>query len=359
MKPLIFIFVIGLIFLPRIAFGFTASQVVNHQAPAVYFYPKEFDKLVLDLTIPSGSCCGTDVLKAVTIQNTGSAVDIRDIDKLKLWRDEGKTGFQGMGIDKELGEFIFYSQNNSWYLKDLNQTIPLEGLRIFVSAETRQGAVNGTTFQMKIPQLSDQNQSGTFDLGDLGIFLESKNNGPSDGAIINSYQQTIYAFLYDELSPKTVITDPKDNSTITAESYKILGLARDQGGSTPQWVKIRINDVWYDVNPTSSNYGTWEYNWQNITEGDYTLKTQSADWLGNIEIVGEGITVTVAFPAPPAEEEEEVEKTPPSPEATEGKAISEMTVEELKAKITEIQQKIIELLTQLIQLIQSQISQLQ
>jgi len=209
-------------------------------------------------------------------------------------------------------------------------------------------------------------------LGDLGIFLESKNNGPSNGAVINSYQQTIYAAAYDELAPKSVITDPKDNSTITAESYKILGQARDQGGSTPQWVKISINPstssgqvAWHSVTSTSSNYLTWEYNWQNIAEGTYTLKTQSADWSGNAETVGEGITVTVAFPAPPpAEEEEEVEEPVVEEPAVEEpveeeKSISEMTIEELKAKIAEIQQQIITLLTQLIQTLQQQITQIQ
>ena len=351
--------------------GFTTSEVINHQVADGYFYLQEFDKLVLDLTIPSGNCCQADILKAITIQNLGLAIDARDIEKLTLWADEGKTGFQGMGIDAELGTFIFYSQNNSWYLKDLNQAILQTGQRLFVSAEIRYGAVNGVTFQMRIPQLSDQNQAGIFDLGDLGIFLESKNNGPSNGAVINSYQQTIYAAAYDELAPKSVIIDPKDNSTIAAENYKILGQARDQGGSTPQWVKISINPstssgqvAWHSVTSTSSNYLTWEYNWQNISEGTYTLKTQSADWLGNTETIGEGITITVAFPLPPAEEEEEVEEPiieEPAVEepVEEEKSISEMTIAELKAKISEIQQQIITLLTQLIQTLQQQITQIQ
>jgi len=260
-----------------------------------------------------------------------------------------------------LGTFIFYSQNNSWYLKDLNETIPVQGLRIFVSAEIYRGATDSKTLQIKIPQFSDQNQSGNFDLGDLGIFLESKNNGPTDGNVVNSYTQTIRAFTYDELPPKSVITDPKDSSAITAQNYKILGLARDRGGSTPQWVKIAINNTWYNVTSTSSNYGTWEYNWQDIAEGTYILKTQSADWIGNIETPGEGITVNVISPAPSVP----VEEPPATPEPPAGeeeivpeKPITQMTVGELKAKIAEIQQQIITLLTQLIQLYQSQIANL-
>lgn len=369
MKKYTFILLITVfISVPAIVFGFTVSQIINHQAPEAYFYPQEFDKLVLDLTIPSGTCCGTDILKAITLQNTGSAIDIREIDKIKLWKDEDKSGFQGMGIDKELGTFIFYSQNNSWYLSNLNETIPTDGLRIFASAEIRTGAVNGTTFQMKIPQLFDQNQAGNFDLGDLGIFLESKNNGPTDGAILNSFRQTISASVIDFLPPESVIISPKDKDQITAANYLIQGLSRDRGGSTPQWLKISINPStgsgqvnWQDVTPTSSNYATWQYNWQNIAEGTYILKTQSADWMGNIETPGEGIIVSVISSAPSVQVEEKIKegeetgKAPPSPGATEGKAISEMTIEELKAKITEIQQKIIELLTQLIQLYQAQL----
>lgn len=347
----VFISILSII-VPGIVFGFTISQAINHQAPEAYFYPQEFDKLVLDLTIPFGGCCGTDILKAITLQNTGSAIDIREIDKIKLWKDEGEAGFQGMGIDKELGTFIFYSQNNSWYLSNLNETTPTDGLRIFVSAEIYQGAVNNTTFQMKIPQLFDQNQDGQFDLGDLGIFLESKNNGPTDGAVLNSFRQTVFASVIDFLPPKSVIINPKDKAQITTANYLIQGRSRDQGGSTTQWLKININNVWHEVTPTSANYATWQYNWQNIAEGTYILKTQSADWLDNIETVGKGVTITCAFLAPPVEEEV---KEPPEEETAPEKSISEMTIEELKAKITEIQQKIIELLTQLIQLYQAQL----
>ena len=356
MKKFTFILLITVfISVPGIVFGFTTSEVINHQVLEAYFYPQEFDKLVMDLTIPSGRENQEDILKAITIQNTGTAVDSNDIYKIKIWQDKGKTGFQGIGIDEELGTLIFYSQNNSWYINNLNSTIPTQGLRIFISIETSKYAATYRTIQMRIPLLFDGNGNKVFDVGDLGIFMDSQNNGPTDQVILNSGRQTIWGFIVDNLAPKTVIIEPKDNSEIITANYLVKGLARDQGGSTPQWVKIGINDVWHDVTSTGSNFAAWEYNWQNITEGTFILKTQSADWMENVETPGDGTTVTVVFPAPPAEEE--IGETPPSPEATEGKAISEMTVEELKVKISEIQQKIIELLTQLIQFIQSQISQ--
>ena len=169
----------------------------------------------------------------------------------------------------------------------------------------------------------------------------------------------------DDIPPVSSLTAPVVGEIITTSSYTIEGTAFDTGGSTPAWVKVGINNVWYEADVVGQSFSTWEYQWIDITEGIYIIKTKSADWIGNNETPGEGITVTVAFLPPeeeaeePAEEPEEVEEAPPSPEATEGKAISEMTIEELKAKIVEIQQKIIELLKQLIQLFQSKISEIQ
>ncbi|MCK4454182.1 hypothetical protein KAU51_02450 [Candidatus Parcubacteria bacterium] len=377
-KILIVSFIIFSFFGTSSAKALINSDFTNHQAPSSYCYPQEFDKLVMDLTIPSGRN-GEDKLLAIALENIGTAKDFYDIERFKLWKDDDTPGFQGLEKDKELGTFTFNGLNNNWYLDNLEELVSLEGLRIFVSVEIWKHATANRSIQLRIPILYDENSNGDFDIGDLGIFMESKNNGPSDEAIVNSYSQTIRDFVIDNLAPKTVITEPENNSIIDTENYTIKGVARDQGGSTPSWVKIGINNVWYEVDSTSSNYGTWEYQWQDITEGDYILKTKSADWLNNTETDGDSITVEVNFPElviegcidsnalnynpeatrddgsceyPPIDEEEEEE------EEEEEKPISEMNEQELKAKIKEVQQMIIELLNQLIILIQSQISQL-
>ncbi len=368
--------------------GAVSSDFINHQAPSDYFYPQEFDKLVLDLTIPSGTD-GEDKLQTITLENGGSAKDYYDIEKVKIWREAGPTGFQGMEVDKELGAFTYYSQNQSWYLDNLAESVPVEGLRIFISVEISKNATANRTLQMKIPLLSDANSNSVFDLGDLGIFMEPQKNGPTDEEVSNSYYQTIRDWVIDSSAPKTVITDPEDNSIITSSSYTISGVARDQGGSTPAWVKVGINDVWYDVTNTGLNYTTWEYEWQEISEGSYTIRTKSADWIGNNETPTSPITITVDFPeecsctdwvnnicgggnceaikmhqtrtcAPAACENESqcIADSNCIVEEPIEKPISEMTVDELEAKIVEIQQKIIELLNQLIQLIQAQITEL-
>lgn len=366
------ILILGFLMFPQIGLAFVSSDVVNEQAPEAYFYPLEFDKLIMDLTIPSGIAGEQDTLKALTLKNQGSARDLSDIEKIKIWKDEGKQGFQGMGIDKELGTFTFYSPNYSWYVKDLNEPVPPEGLRLFISTEIRRQATSNRTFQFKIPLFFDKNQNATFDLGDLGIFLESGNNGPVDKEIINTPRQTIRSFLIDNLAPKTVIVDPKDGAVVTTTSYKILGMARDQGGSSPRWVKIGINNTWYDVVATGQNFATWEYEWKNIEEGEYTLQTKSADWLGNNEIPKEEIVITVSTKAleEPVEEEKEKEieeeiSVPESvPEikeeiAEKEKPVKEMTIEDAKVKITEIKKQIEDLKKRLVQLLKQKIIEIQ
>jgi len=355
MKKIPKILTLVLFFLSFLPFGSVEAVLFadfkNQEAPSDYFYPQEFDNLVLDISIPSGNIGTDDKLKAITVQNMGTARDFYDIEKIKLWSDSGPLGFQGMAVDKELGTFTFDGQNNNWYLNNLSELVPATGLRIFISVDIYKYATAYRFFQIQTPKLYDRNSDGIFALGDFGIFMESKNNGPIDQEIINPYSQEIRTFVIDNLSPKTVITDPKDGTKITTSSYIIKGVAKDQGSSTPAWVQLGINNTWYDVTATDSNYLTWEYSWESIREGTYKLQTKSADWEdprdgGVITVIKETPVVQPPSEAPPA-------VTPPAE-----KPISEMTIEELEAKIVEIQQKIIELLKQLIQLIQQQIAEL-
>ncbi len=290
-KFFIYIFIIVLSFLTyQSARAFTVSQITNNQVPEYYIYPSEFDKLMLDIVVPSGNANAADTLKSIVIQSDGNVKDLRDISKFVLWQDASKPGFEGMGLDTKIGEFSFWADNFSWYLDNLSVSIPANGLRLFVSVETMPGAVVGTYFAIKISQLTDQDQDGNFDVGDLGIFLASKNNGPTDTSVVNTYKQTVRNFVVDSIAPKAVITDPLDNAVFTTSTYLIKGMARDQQGSKPEWVKIDIDGSFYNTSPTSDNYAIFEYNWENITEGKHILKLQTVDFLGNSSIT-ELITV--------------------------------------------------------------------
>ncbi len=296
MKKVVF----ALIFL-LIIFGIPVQAaetitVTNTGAPTATFYPSEFDKLVMDFTIKRGDGAA-DSLNALTLQNEGTAFGW-DIAKVVVWADAGSAGFQGMDIDKKLGEAVRYETGGYWYLQGLQETVPAAGLRVFVSVETgAKGAiVANKSVQFKVSPLLDTGTIGRFDLGDTGLFLAG-TTGITAG-ILNANTQTIWVSNYDTSAPKTVITSPASGATLTSSSYKIIGTARDQGGSTLASVQILISSgssggSWAEVTNIGTNFSTWEYNWTNITDGTYTIKTQGSDWLGNTETIGEGITVTV------------------------------------------------------------------
>jgi hypothetical protein len=273
-------------------------SVTNTGAAAINIYPSEFDRLVMDFTVKRSDGIA-DTLKALTLQNNGTARHFYDISKVIVWADAGPVGFQGMEIDEKLGEATRYElEGYYWYLSNLSKTVPASGFRLFVSIETAgKGSITANkTVQMKVPVLSDGGTIGQFDLGDTGLFL-SGARGTGSG-ILNPNTQTIWVSNYDTSAPKTVITDPQDGATITTSSYKIMGAARDQGGSTLASVKILISSggmagSWTEVTSTGTNYSTWEFNWTGIADGAYTIKTEGVDWLGNAETAGAGTTVTV------------------------------------------------------------------
>lgn len=296
MKKIVFalIFLLTIFWIPVQAAE--TITVTNTGAPVAIFYPSEFDKPVMDFTIArtDGSA---DVLNALTLQNDGTAWGW-DISKVVVWADAGAAGFQGMVVDEKLGEATRYETGGYWYLSGLQKSVPASGLRIFVSIEiaSKSVIIANRSVQMKVSPLIDSGTVGRFDLGDAGLFLAGAT-GTASG-IVNPYVQTIWVSNYDTSAPKTVITSPAAGTIITTSSFKIIGVARDQGGSTLASLQILISSgssagSWVDVTNTGTNYSTWEYNWTNISDGTYTIKTQGADWLGNAETIGQGTAVTV------------------------------------------------------------------
>jgi hypothetical protein len=296
MKKIVFA-LIFLLTIPWIPVGAAETiTVTNTGAPAVTFYPSEFDKLVMDFTVARADGAA-DVLNALTLQNDGTAWGW-DISKVVVWADAGAAGFQGLAVDEKLGEATRYETGGYWYLMGLQKAVPASGLRIFVSMETASKSVivSNRSVQMKVSPLIDSGTVGRFELGDAGIFFAGVT-GVASG-IVNPSVQTIWVSNYDTSAPKTVITSPEAGSIITTSTFKITGVARDQGGSTLATLQIPINSgstagAWVDVTNTGTNYDSWEYNWTNISDGTYTIKTQGADWLGNLETVGAGTAVTV------------------------------------------------------------------
>jgi hypothetical protein len=181
------------------------------------------------------------------------------------------------------------------------------------------------------------------------IAMKSKDSSNNWSAVSNpvTCQASPLTFV-DTQPPTSQILDPKDGATILAgKDYIIKGKATDPGGSV-QKVEISFDGKnWFRAKAKEAikEGFTFEYLWEKPKEGNYQIKTRATDWWDNQEIPGEGINVKVVAELP-------IEKPVEKP-------ISQMTAQELKAKIIETQLKLIELMKQLIQLLQQEISRIQ
>ena len=272
----------------------------------------QFDKLALDAVIPSNNG-EEDSLNALAIMNMGSAYYRKGIEKLVLWTDNKTTGFQGMGVDNEIGEAVWDSESFTWYWKDLDLTIPEEGLRIFISVEVENNLDDSRIVQLAIPKLMDNNSNEEFDAGDKGVFVSSKNNGPVDDEVKNISVQSIRYGTSDKEGPKSVMTNLFNGDEITlGDEITIAGLSKDQGRLSPKSVQISIVkddqvDEWKDVSTDKLDFADWEYVWNFSETGSYNIKLKSRDLVEN-ESITDAIIITVIEKEEKEEEEEEDEE---------------------------------------------------
>lgn len=281
--PLLFLFVATPVMAIDVA-DYTSNDVLGET-----WYVGQFDKLALDIVIPSGNEGAVDILNALTVKNEGTAYYTGGIKELHLWLDYGEQGFQGWGTDLDLGAGTYRGPQDGWYWENLDVSVPVDGRRLFVSVdmwETPPASTVNYTVQLGIPELNDVNENGVFDNNDHGVFMDSQNNGPSGNSVINVTNQTISYANFDVAGPKVIFTNLNNDQVLVDSSYVIRGAARDQGNSAPEYVKIRISK---DGEPTSGledveiltdNFATWEYNWTGISDGTYYIQTQSRDFLG-------------------------------------------------------------------------------
>lgn len=280
----------------------------------IVVYPSQWNIKVLDLKLTPAT---DDILNALTVKNLGLAPDSY-LKEAILYKDDGDEIFEGWKTDEEAGKGIYYSDTGVYYWKDLNIAVPKEGRKFFVAVETKSNdyiTVDRRTIQMSVPSKYDANNNGLFDFGtDTGVFMNSKDNGPAS-ELISSETQTIYKKSIDVLAPKTVVIYPSANGKISDKNIIITGASRDQGGSAPSSAQINIskagaeNAVWSDVIATEANYSAWKFNWNNIEDGVYTIKTRATDWAGN---TGEEAGITITADTAPTPQ--------PSPEAAAGAA---------------------------------------
>jgi hypothetical protein len=281
-----FIAIIALLVSVQPAFAFDTKSIVKLDAPYATLYRGTFDNVVLDFSVLTTN---QDTLKAVSLKNLGTAENINQILQMTLWADSGPVGFQGWGVDHQLGYFSYYGAMQNWYLENLNERIT-DSQRFFVTVELFSFISKSATIQMQIPKLVDSNGNGSYNLTDLGIFMDSGNNGPSDTAITNSNTQVISTTTTDTWKPKIIIANLFANQAINNTYFTISGTARDQGNSGIYDLKIFIDNQEFPM--TRAYMENWEYDWQNITDGTHTIKVGCRDALYNSSLTEE-ITVSV------------------------------------------------------------------
>jgi len=278
MKKVIFLIIILAVFLlGQNVLAFNANAIVNLEAPYATFYRGTFDNLIMDFSL---LVTKPDTVKALSFKNLGSATYLNHIKYMKLWADSGPIGFQGMSVDREIGNFNYDIASQSWYLENLAEKIN-DSQRFFVAIETYTSLTTGTTINMRIPILVDNNSNGSFDVGDFGIFMDSGNNGPTDANITNNNSQVLNTSSVDSLKPVIIITNLKEGDVLNANHFTIQGLNRDQGNSYIKDFNIIIDDQSYTIDNYNTETYVWNYNWQNISTGQHTISVQAHDAWGN------------------------------------------------------------------------------
>ena len=254
-----------------------------------YIYPQTFDNLLLDFTLTPAVA---DSLKALTVKNEGSARDFYDINRLVLWTDAGKTGFQGFAVDTEVAAAAYDDSSNLWVFSGLNDSVPASGKRYFVTVETKAGATSGRSFVFNLQAKYDANADGVYQSGDAGVYFGSKTVIPTDtqsGGATRMSGQT-----YDVYKPVAVMTNLSAGQEITASTYKIVGKSKDQGGTGVKKLEVCIDAVCADGVNTDGDYSTWEYSWANIAAGSHEVYAKATD---NSDNVGQTEKITVSKPA--------------------------------------------------------------
>jgi hypothetical protein len=278
---------IGVFLFAGQTFAFQTSSIEKTDITESTFYRGTFNNLVLDFSITPAAA---DTLTAVSLINSGTATPDFQIDRLTLWADAGAVGFQGLGIDRKLGDFFYLGSNFNWFLSGLDEKVIGES-RFFVTAELYGQLSKSATIQMQIPQLQDNNSNNLFDLGDLGLFLKSGDNGPSNTNVINGIQY-ISTLIVDSWGPVARITNITDGQVIDNNTYQIKGVIRDQGFNGIKDLILEIDGQQNSISDYDANTYLWQFNWNNIVGGNHTIKVISHDQGGN---AGEVQTLSVTL----------------------------------------------------------------
>lgn len=280
-------------------------------------YNYDFDILLMDFVVPNNAG-ESDVLQALTVYNTRSADDT-DISEVTLWTDDGDGVWQGYMVDNEIADAVKIDSRR-WTFTNLSVSIPVGGLHIYVSAETDTDVTTDRRMQFKIDRLIDENLDGAYDSGDVGLFVESDNDGPVDDGFVSNFVYSLENRSGDVLPPKAAISNIKTGDSFElADEFVVSGFSKDRMRGATSSVRISLvpagnSPVWKDANSLTTNFATWDYTYFNLVVGDYDLQTFVSDGDGN-SVISDLMTInfieSVVEPEEPVEPETPAEPTEP------------------------------------------------
>lgn len=314
------------VFMLSVAAHAATSSIVVTPFQGELIGPGDFDRLVFDFTLapPSGDA---DTLAAIGLRNASDARGIRDISKLVLWEDNGQPGFRGWE-DKKIGTSTWIVDRTNWSFEGLNNAIPKEGKRFFVTAEIAGQILERKRLELVIPIADDRGTIGVYDAGDEGVFFGSKKVLPSniEFAVSSGVLQTIHT--RDIYPPLTYVTSPSRSGTVPLAPVHITGVTRERGRDFVNEIIVSISShdgkQIAEHRPTISgknNAEEWTFDWTPPALGVYTVSAIGIDDISSRETPNEGNTVTFTVteslppPAPPAPSPQPIPPSP-SPEPT-------------------------------------------
>jgi len=267
-----------LLMLPNVGLaGATAATVTVRQVDAAdYFYPLTFDNLVLDFVLGVDSA---DTLKTIILKNEGTALPVNEIERLVMYRDSGDALFQGFAVDEEIAVATYDYSNLVWVFQNINNVVS-PSARYFVTAETRKNGSNNKSFQFSIPAYSDTDGDGAYDIGDYGIYFASKVAVPTE-KVVNDKVVTFKATTVDSTAPVVVMTNLVDGQVIKDSNFILTGKGKDQGGGVIAELSVCVNTACVAATNTGTNFATWEYKWNNIVNGKYSVYLKVKDFSNN------------------------------------------------------------------------------
>ncbi len=264
-------------------------------------YSYQQDVVLLDLAlVPRKS---GETLQALTVKDMLSSSTASKLASLTLWSDAGPEGFQGWLQDTEIASGGMDS-TGVWIFSPLKLPIRDGGTRLFVSATAGQILSRRYLVQFGIPQLADANADGMYQTGDLGMFLDPADNGPTE-ALVNANMKELSPSSV-LVSPQSAITSPSHGANVDKGSDVVVGgKARAVGGNPAVAVQLRwgttgavSSSEWKTV-LSAATVTDWQYHWTPAVLGDMVLETRGLDTNGQSGQT-QAITVHVVVPVPAA-----------------------------------------------------------